>query len=655
MSILFKEDFQDWKEGFLPDSKNYSALGEMYCFDYPDLNGWISPINHWSWGGWGADKWRVVRDGNKKYLEQTIESLHDNMIFIKYDMDLTEFEKFTYCTTVIPNSNKIRDIGIVFGYTDSANYYTFVFDFEFVKLVKRVNNVWCIIEQSPFKVKKGNIYKLRIKVINFNIFCYIDNKMVIKAKDLTFKNGKIGLIANNPAKFSDIIVKDKVSYIKDVKIEIAKRGFKKDFPKPIIWKVINTRGFGGGKHLKFGDLNKDGKLEIIIPQMKWVKGMKGFPGISCITAVDLDGNILWQFGKSIDSPEIVTNDAPCQICDIDGDGFNEVILSKEFEIFIIDGKTGKIKKRVDTPKPYRLTKTEGELLKHFGSPSGEEFKRISPVGLFICNLTGANHPSNIIIKDFYHNIWVYDKNLKFLWHHVCNAGHTPAFYDFDGNKRDYIMLGYSLLSPEGKLIQSFDVGEHADGIAIGKFNKSSEPTIAIVAGGEGFILCNRKGEFKFNRIEHAQHLSIAKFRKDLEGLQYCVVTFHENPEIIYLWDTTGKLLWKKEMLVAGCTGDPVNWDGSGEELIFYSGHPEYGGLINGWGDVVVTFPKDSHPYLCGKVLDITGDPRDEIILWDFNKMYIYTQDKKFKGEKIHKPIRLPPIYNSSNFGAIVSL
>ena len=54
--------------------------------------------------------------------------------------------------------------------------------------------------------------------------------------------------------------------------------------------------------------------------------------ISCLTAMDLDGNILWQYGEPTDNMEIgnISADMPMQIYDIDGDGYDEVINCQEF-------------------------------------------------------------------------------------------------------------------------------------------------------------------------------------------------------------------------------------------------------------------------------------------------------------------------------------
>ena len=68
----------------------------------------------------------------------------------------------------------------------------------------------------------------------------------------------------------------------------------------------------------------------------------------------------------------------------------------------------------------------------------------------------------------------------------------------------------------------------------------------------------------------------------------------------------------------------------------------------------MVFPDDGHPDLAAAVMDVTGDARDEILLWDRDRVWIYTQDRPFSGEKLYAPQR-NPLYNESNYRAQVSL
>ena len=73
-------------------------------------------------------------------------------------------------------------------------------------------------------------------------------------------------------------------------------------------------------------------------------------------------------------------------------------------------------------------------------------------------------------------------------------------------------------------------------------------------------------------------------------------------------------------------------------------------MIDGHMMRTVMFPDDGHPDLCAAVFDVTGDARDEVILWDQNSVWIYTQDRPFSGQRIYTPTRNPH-YNESNYRA----
>jgi hypothetical protein len=98
----------------------------------------------------------------------------------------------------------------------------------------------------------------------------------------------------------------------------------------------------------------------------------------------------------------------------------------------------------------------------------------------------------------------------------------------------------------------------------------------------------------------------------------------------------------------------VNWRGDGTELALLSGSAQYGGMLDGHGRRVVPFPDDGHPEMCAEALDLTGDARDEVVLWDMKRIWIYTQDRPFEGKRIYRPIRYPH-YNVSNYRAEISL
>ena len=51
--------------------------------------------------------------------------------------------------------------------------------------------------------------------------------------------------------------------------------------------------------------------------------------------------MLWQTGRPDPRNGLLTNDTPFQIHDIDGDGRNEVVIVRDFQLQILDGRTAR--------------------------------------------------------------------------------------------------------------------------------------------------------------------------------------------------------------------------------------------------------------------------------------------------------------------------
>jgi rhamnogalacturonan endolyase len=98
----------------------------------------------------------------------------------------------------------------------------------------------------------------------------------------------------------------------------------------------------------------------------------------------------------------------------------------------------------------------------------------------------------------------------------------------------------------------------------------------------------------------------------------------------------------------------VNWRDDGQKFILLSANAKEGGMVDGHLRRLVMLPDDGHPDLTTNVLNVTGDARDEIVVWDQNRVWIYTQDRPFSGTRIYAPIRNPD-YNESNYRINVSL
>ena len=368
--------------------------------------------------------------------------------------------------------------------------------------------------------------------------------------------------------------------------------------------------------------------------------------------MDLDGNILWQHGEPTDNTEIgsISADMPMQIYDIDGDGYDEVITAKNFEVLILDGRTGEVKKRAKTP--YSTAAEDGTII---GVPDGEyAFDRINPDGMRICNFRGLDKPRDILIKDRYCRVYALNDNLEVMWHFQSdkNTGHFPFAIDINGDGHDELLVGFNMLDCHGKRLWTMPFkDDHIDEIVPGRFESGpnkGKKFFACVAGTQGFILCDFDGNIlKKDGIGHAQRVSLANYCPDKPGYEMAVVNFWGHQGIIYFYDSEGNELWEMENELNGNLLTPVNWTGDGQDFILINADVKRGGMIDGDGITVVKFPDDGHPTLCAEAVNILGDARDEIVTWDYNYMYIYTQDDEQR-EDVYKPYKYPD-YNASNY------
>jgi len=646
---LLDENFKEFDVGHFP--YDYSPFGEYHYIPPQGYRGaWVEPTNRgWRLGG----HWLILEDGGNHFLEQTTNTGYHSMIVSGKD----DWENYSILVTLQPLLES-GETGVMFRYQSGRDHYALVFDQgKLLKLIKKNHETITILAEKEFIYDCDCKYEFLIELKGNTIHCSIDNTIQFKVTDDQYSYGKIGLIAQVPAAYYRV----KVFTDKDTNTAYLQKMDKKErellelretYPKPLLYKVINTKGFGTGRHVRFGDLTGNGILDIVLAQSIKHHGIDLYSMITCLTAIDIDGNILWQFGEPRPDPDagLTTSDVAFQIYDIDGDGHSEVICVKNFRIYLLNGQTGEVKKSIPTPKTPILTQ---ETCTKWPE---SDFHRINGDCIQICNFSGKDRPSDILIKNRYNFVWAYDNDFNLLWRIKTNTGHFPQAYDFNNDGRDELIVGYTMFDADGNLMWDLGLDDHVDEIAIGSFNPALEgEQIAVTAGDEGFIIFTPSGKILHKELlGHAQRLTPAKFRNDLDGLQFYVVTFWNNPNIISFHDCTGKKLFFFEAPATGNILNPVNWRGDGLELALLSGSTQFGGMIDGYGRRVVLFPDDGHPEMCAESIDLIGDPRDEIILWDLERMYIYTQDRPFTGNKIYKPKRYPH-YNNGNYRAEISL
>jgi len=155
------------------------------------------------------------------------------------------------------------------------------------------------------------------------------------------------------------------------------------------------------------------------------------------------------------------------------------------------------------------------------------------------------------------------------------------------------------------------------------------------------------------RSEIESQLAWKAFRE--EGVPALAQTYYfwGNQGIVHFYDARGNIYHDFEPCQHGSMCLPINWNGSDSEFFVLSANVEQGGMFDGWGRRAVRFPNDGHPDMCNAVLEITGDCRDEVVVWDANELWVYTQDDNPKSGRLYKPQR-NSLSNYSNYQTTVS-
>jgi hypothetical protein len=90
----------------------------------------------------------------------------------------------------------------------------------------------------------------------------------------------------------------------------------------LIWS--STFAGGGGGAPAIGDLDGDGEMEVV------------GSGTSNLTAIDTDGDRMW----TISVHDTSSGSAAVSVYDFDGDGTDEVLVADEYDLWIVDGRSG---------------------------------------------------------------------------------------------------------------------------------------------------------------------------------------------------------------------------------------------------------------------------------------------------------------------------
>lgn len=350
------------------------------------------------------------------------------------------------------------------------------------------------------------------------------------------------------------------------------------------------------------DINDDGEIEYLFLQSPgiyqarlfndgapfWDQPRPGDPSSTrrtahCLTAVDGQGQVIWQHGKPppyVDAIECLAHVADQMVCcdDLDGDGKNEVALLGCDRLVLLEGATGKVIREA------ALDADDYCIIRPISTKQGKR--------LLVKNTERAYPPhwygDPALIYDA-------DLNLVARLPQTVGSGHSPRVLDINGDGEEELLIGYEVYAADGNRLwrlQGQDpasyrpVDDHVDQLQVGRFGDDREPRI-VYAGSRMAYMATLEGKLVWEReLGHPQHVLIGNFAA---GGSHAQIAFFNN-----LLDNTIFFL-RENGTTANVLNPPLYWPEhpghtrkahSGEGILIYpQGCPDGSDaiILRDWG------------------------------------------------------------------------
>lgn len=374
-------------------------------------------------------------------------------------------------------------------------------------------------------------------------------------------------------------------------------------------KRIDISMCGRGCRMRLGDIDGDGRMEIVMVQPDGGFDDRFYShSVQFAAAFDLEGRMLWRIGEP--DPEVTGSgsDIPAQIFDIDGDGSNEFICCMSGELRVFDGRTGELKKSAPLPS-----------------------ERAHDCIIF-ADLEGAGRAKNILLKDRYRKLWALDEDFKVMWTFEGNIGHYPWPYDLDGDGREELIAGYNVLDGDGRLLWRIDMEDHADCIWVCDLDRDKNTPPTILVGGADTTAYTPDGRliWRFTDTVESQNIAPGNFipendGTEIGGLDRIVRQGPAGKDGVFIIDSHARPIYKENRTVPGWSSIVTtmhNFDGTGRDhlLLYRRGGGLPGGVFDGHMNRVMTLPFEGHVMWT----DLVGDGISQLIVYDDEKAEIYS-------------------------------
>ncbi len=517
--------------------------------------------------------------------------------------------------------------GVVARHLHEDDYIALVLDRHFeMKLLRRTSAGFDVLARAPLEFCLGQSLTLTLTVDGGEIIGTAGpyaGATTIKAPagEVVGGHGRAGFVCSGHARFGPHTVECSPEEF----ARVGDPGKKELFarlrePGMKVERTVPLHGLLSGENFVLSDINGDGKPELIVAQSsKKIAASLSLTRLTCLTALDLDGKVIWQAGvpdpDSASSEEIVPafdGALPFRVHDLFGDGHPVVVCVFGYDLQIRDAKTGRVMMSASTPDTRGVTDEFKAVTSNFGAPWGDETLNMNVASIAFCDTQGNGGRREILIKDDYHNLAVLDTMsdpiLHALFRHRGNTGGEPWVGDIDGDGKDEIFCGYSLLDDDGRVMCALPIGGRARSVCVEKATAEMPARAFVCAGEDGLFVLDletlKRGGYARELPVSArvggiypEALQFARFRTDVPGLQILAVQrlgekgFEKGRGWARwtLFDQELHRLWSFDLDNHAGRGEPVQWrkDGTTDFLVTGLG----GGLLDGLNETAVTTPK----------------------------------------------------------------
>ena len=637
-----------------------SAAPEGDCFDPKTpgrafeqqyFPGWYNEITPWGYGTYRkmGSLMRIARDetvdGN--VLEWTHSCLR---YFVCDDRFVSDFQASATLRSVQPHFEGYHDVpgcdvsrlGIVFRYVDARHFYFFAMEgLRRLVLYRRDDDQWHELAQLPAELNAEKYYELRVEVIGSGMRCHCGD-VELTASDDMYDRGRVGIRGTGICKVAQVLVQmtagqKQFSATLRCSYERQRDVVRQRYPKPQLAKTLDLQQFKP-ESIEFMDLRNTRYPDIVITTRR--------DDSPHTIAVDLGGNVLWERKGQLYSHTFgVFRQAAA--------GHRELVTLNDRHFVVINLATGQTVDEPVFPRPvkHKLWQLHSGVADRPGNTRG-----VDTAGDMIVRFADGEQ-----FEDENEEMMIIDDQFNELWSAKVASvgfGHTYGvqFFDFDGDGKDEVLAGYTLLTAQGKTIWELEAcddivarpgGRHIDVAMIGNFAGDGDPVV-FVNSGAIYVADGLTGQTRaIHAVGHAQSATIGNLRPDLPGLEYVSGNRWGNPGIINVIGARGEWLSRMQPTAGPLSHQaPVNWSGDGQELLLVQGYP-VGGLFDADGWCVLPWPDE----WCSEVsfarwpgvqfVDLLGDPRQEMVQIQDGVLSIYTQDRPPPDQaRVYDPVRI---------------